>query len=280
MAAQDFRNIPVYRGNVKACIFDWAGTVCDAGVFAPVLTFQKLFEEEGVPITSEEVRGPMGVHKRIHIQKICDLPTVTERWTRKHGVPPTTKDAERIYTKSLSVTLDVLPANSRMIKGVTETMHKLRRNYGIKIGSSTGYTSEIMEKLRPLAASEGYVPDSYVTSDEVPSGRPGPSMIYLNMVRLDVWPVQAVVKVDDTTGGIKAGLHAGCWTVGISKTGNYVGMTEGEMEKMDKTELAAKIQHATNLMYQAGAHFVIETVNDLPAVLEEINKSLALGLKP
>ena len=80
--AQEFRNVPVYRGGVKvcfmvisfveiecfwlqACIFDWAGTVCDAGVFAPVLTFQKLFEEEGVPITSEEVREPMGVHKRV-----------------------------------------------------------------------------------------------------------------------------------------------------------------------------------------------------------------------
>ena len=49
----------------QACIFDWAGTVCDAGVFAPVLTFQKLFKEEGVPITTEEVRAPMGVHKRV-----------------------------------------------------------------------------------------------------------------------------------------------------------------------------------------------------------------------
>lgn len=60
-------------------------------------------------------------------------------------------------------------------------------------------------------------------------------MIYLNMVRLDVYPAQvsiikqvviehylqnfqAVVKVDDTTSGITAGLNAGCWTVGIAKT--------------------------------------------------------------
>ena len=42
------------------------GTVVDSGVFAPVLTFQKLFEDEGVPITSDEVRAPMGVHKRVN----------------------------------------------------------------------------------------------------------------------------------------------------------------------------------------------------------------------
>merc|ERR1719315_775634 len=120
-----------------------------------------------------------------------------------------------------------------------------------------------MAKLKPLAAAEGYTHDSYVTSDLVTSGRPGPAMIYLNMVNLDVYPAQAVVKVDDTTSGITAGLNAGCWTVGIAKTGNYVGMTEEEMDKAEK---------AKNILYQAGAHFVIETTRDLPPIIEEINK--------
>ena len=35
---------------------------------------------------------------------------------------------------------------------------------------------------------------------------------------LDVWNTKAVVKVDDSAPGIVAGLHAGCWTVGIAKT--------------------------------------------------------------
>lgn len=42
-------------------------------------------------------------------------------------------------------------------------------------------------KFQPLAAAEGYAPDVYVTSDEVPSARPSPAMIYLNMIRMDVW---------------------------------------------------------------------------------------------
>merc|ERR1712126_771809 len=145
-------------------------------------------------------------------------------------------------------------------------MNRLRQEFGIKIGSSTGYTSEIMQKLKPLAAKEGYTPDSCVTSDLVTTGRPCPSMIHLNMVNLDVFPAQAVVKVDDTTSGIVAGLNAGCWTVGIAKTGNYVGMTEAEMDAADPKELAAKVKKAEDILYQAGAHFVIETTNDLPGV--------------
>lgn len=120
---------------------------------------------------------------------------------------------------------------------------------------------------QPLAAAEGYVPDSYVTSDLVTTGRPAPSMIYLNMVNMDVFPAQAVVKCDDTTSGIVAGLHAGCWTVGIAKTvqiwpisrqlfdphfsqGNYVGMNEAEMEKCDKNVLSNKIQNAREILYK------------------------------
>merc|ERR1712079_366865 len=115
--ASGFRVSPKYVGPVKACVFDWAGTVVDSGVFAPVLTFQKLFQDEGVPITSDEVRAPMGVHKRLHIQAIIQTPAVAERWTQKKGKKPTDDDAERIYSKSLTATLDVLPNNSHMIRG-------------------------------------------------------------------------------------------------------------------------------------------------------------------
>ena len=76
---------------------------------------------------------------QLHIQAICRNPEVSARWTAKHGknifgdcvqfkielmIPkfilgkaPTDDDAERIYSKSLSATLDMLPSNSKMIKG-------------------------------------------------------------------------------------------------------------------------------------------------------------------
>merc|ERR1712241_1106037 len=98
-----------------------------------------------------------------------------------------------------------------------------------------------MAKLRPQAAAGGYAPDCYVTSDLVPNARPSPAMIFKNMIELDVWSPQSVVKVDDTTGGIKAGLYGGMWTVGIAKTGNYVGMTETQMDQADPDELEAKV---------------------------------------
>lgn len=43
-------------------------------------------------------------------------------------------------------------------------------------------------------------------------------MVWLNAIKLDVSPIEAIVKVDDTADGMKEGLHAGCWTVGLAKT--------------------------------------------------------------
>merc|ERR1711974_357722 len=115
---------------------------------------------------------------------------------------------------------------------------------------------------------------------EVPVARPSPSMIFLNMIRMDIWTPKAVVKVDDTGSGIVAGLHAGCWTVGIAKTGNYVGATEKQLAAMPKAELEAKVQAARKKLYDSGAHYVIDTVSDLPAVVDKINERLAMGLSP
>ena len=48
--------------------------------------------------------------------------------------------------------------------------------------------------------------------------RPYPYMVWLNAMKLGISPIEAIVKVDDTVDGVREGLHAGCWTVGLAKT--------------------------------------------------------------
>lgn len=79
-----------------------------------------------------------------------------------------------------------------------------------------------MDVLLKAAKEQGYHPDVTVAGDEVDVPRPWPAMVFKNMEKLKVMPVQAVVKVDDTVGGIGEGLNAGCWTVGLYETSNYM----------------------------------------------------------
>ena len=46
---------------MKAIILDWSGTAADAHVIAPAISFCRVFEKYGVPITMEEARFPMGL---------------------------------------------------------------------------------------------------------------------------------------------------------------------------------------------------------------------------
>ena len=214
----EYRNIRVYQGKIKAVILDWAGTVVDCGVYSPAIVFKKVFELEGVPISNEEAREPMGMHKKVHVRSITQMDSVRRRWKEKFGRSPTEDDVERMYENSIPMQLACLEEYSEMITGAVETVNLLQKGWGLKIGSTTGFTTPMLDVLKKIAAKNGYVPDCYVAADEVPQARPYPYMVWKNAIELDINPISAIVKVDDTKEGIREGTSAGCWSVGLART--------------------------------------------------------------
>jgi len=65
---------------------------------------------------------------------------------------------------------------------------------GLKIGSTTGYTTRNDGGSGPEAARGGYAPDTWVCPEDVPAGRPYPWMIYLNSIRLQTYPLDGLVR--------------------------------------------------------------------------------------
>src|SRR6266542_686406 len=204
-----------YRGKIRAVLLDWAGTTMDYGCMAPAVVFVEVFKRQGVPITMEEARAPMGAHKRVHIQKITELDSVAQRWHAKHGRRPTDADVDAMFAEFVPLQLACLSDYSELIPGALDAIGEMRGR-GIKIGSTTGYLAEMMDINRKDAARQGYEPDSTVCASDVPAGRPYPYMCLQNMINLQVWPVSACVKVDDTVPGVEEGLNAGMWTVGLA----------------------------------------------------------------
>ena len=207
-----------YKGKVKGVILDWAGTVVDCGVYSPAVAFMEVFKQEGVPVTTEEAREPMGSHKRVHIYKMTQMESVRRRWFEKFGCYPKEEDVERMYNNFVPFQLGCILDYSQMITGAVETVNMLRNQMGLKIGSTTGFTTPMLDMLKKAAADQGYVPDVYVAADEVPQARPYPYMVWMNAIKLDVNPIEAIVKVDDTADGVWEGTSAGCWSVGLAKT--------------------------------------------------------------
>ncbi|MFO1211056.1 MAG: phosphonoacetaldehyde hydrolase [Amaricoccus sp.] len=264
---------------LQAVVFDWAGTMIDHGSLAPMGVFVKAFAKFGVEISIAEARGPMGMAKRDHIAALMQAPRIAAAWETAHGAAPTEADIDRLYDVFVPMNTAVLEDYSTLIDGAAATAQAIRAR-GLKIGSTTGYTRPMMEKLLPLAAAQGYAPDSLVCTGDTPAGRPTPLMMYRTFLDLGVWPARSVVKVDDTEVGIAEGLAAGCWTVGVALTGNVFGLTPAETDALAPADFDALRSAACGKLARAGAHYVVDSIADLPGILDEIEGALSRGERP
>lgn len=266
-------------GTVSTVIFDWAGTVLDFGCIAPVAAFRQAFSEHGLDISEAEARAPMGAAKREHIELILAQPDVQQRWQRTHGGPSHATDVDRLYDAFLRVDAEISARYSRLIPGALETVDALRAR-GIAIGSTTGYPRSIMATLAPLAQAQGYSPDFCVTADEVAHGRPWPDMVLANVPALNVRDVRACVVVDDSPSGLIAARAAGMWAVGVSVSGNEVGLSLEGWSALDEAAQARLRQAAEDKLEKAGAHYVIDSITELLPVIQNVSERLQAGDRP
>ncbi|MBL1434612.1 MAG: phosphonoacetaldehyde hydrolase [Rhodobacteraceae bacterium] len=270
-----------YRGKVQALVLDWSGTLADAYVIAPAVVFVEVFKNQGVEISMEEARGPMGLRKDIHIQKLTQDPVIAARWEAIKGTPPTQADVDAMFADFVPAQLECLPKYTALLPGVKKVCNDMQAQ-GIKIGVSTGFTRVMVDVLLADVIKQGITPDATVAGDEVLNGaRPSPHMVYKNLDLLGIDEIKSVVKCDDTVSGIGEAMNAGCWGVGLVRYSNYMNInTLDEEATLSEANIAARMAKTRKILEEAGAHYVIDSLIELPAVVEDINARLARGEKP
>lgn len=264
---------------LKAAIFDWAGTMIDFGSRAPMGAFVEVFGEFGITISIADARGPMGLPKLEHIKALGRLPHVAEQWRARRGTAFDEAAAEEIYKVFVPRNAGIVTDYAGLIPGAAETVAALR-DRGLRIGSTTGYTRGIMERVLPVAAAQGYAPDNLVCAGDLAAGRPTPLMMYKCFVDLGLWQPWRVVKVDDTEPGIAEGLAAGTWVVAVSLSGNAVGLSEAELAALPEAERRQLNAAARKQLTADGAHMVIDSVADLLPAVAAIEEQIAAGRRP
>jgi phosphonoacetaldehyde hydrolase len=105
-------------------------------------------------------------------------------------------------------------------------------------------------------------------------------MMWMALVELGAWPARACVKVDDAVVGIGEGLEVGAWTIGLSASGNGVGLERSALAILPAAERVARIETSAKALRDAGAHYVVESVADLGPVLAEIEARIERGETP
>jgi phosphonoacetaldehyde hydrolase len=146
---------------VKAVVFDWAGTMVDFGCMAPVEALIEVFAGEGVTLSDTQARRDMGRAKHDHLTAIMANPAVAAHWATRKGASPAVADIERLYQKLVPAMTAAATRASVLIPGAAETAAALA-GLGVKIGSGTGYTREMMAEILASAAAQGYAPEVVV----------------------------------------------------------------------------------------------------------------------
>lgn len=88
------------------------------------------------------------------------------------------------------------------------------------------------------------------------------------------------MQVGDTVADIGEGLNAGMWTVGLSVCGNEVGLSEAQLAALAPEERKRVVAKAEAKLRAAGAHYVIGSAAELPAVVDHVSMRLARGERP
>ena len=255
-------------GRFDLVIFDWAGTMVDLGCRAPLAALIEAFARHGVTLDEAAVRADMGKAKADHVRALLSQPEVGAAWEAVNGAPPDEADVAALMDDLGPLMREAAADAAELIPGAAQTVAALRAA-GLKVASSTGYTREMMAPVLVRAAEQGYAPDHLVCANETPQGRPSPLMIYKACAELGVWPLSRVVKVDDAEAGIAEGRAAGCFSVGVSASGNGVGLSRAAFAALHPSDRAARLAIAAAGLRVAGADLVVETVADLiPALID------------
>lgn len=273
---------------VSTLVGDLSGTFCHP--FAAIVSeaFVHVFEKEGVTLHWDEATKPVGTPLGLHMQALLDNPTIKERWTKTKGKEPNGDDCARLYDSFVPLQEDLLRNFSHPLPHVRGVLKSLQDDYEIRVGATTGFPHHLASIVQEALAAQGVNIEAVVGCDSVLHGsRPAPFMLYKCMELLNGWPLPTVVKVGDTLGDVREGREAGVWAVGLTGYSSMLGIYYYQDEGIDflrlpihpKTFMERQLE-AKEQMLEAGAHYVISTLVDLPSVIEEINLRMKEGESP
>jgi len=272
-------NAPTPLPGVRAVFFDISGTTLDFGSRGPVVAFVELFARHGVALSTDEARGPMGLHKRDHIRTLLEHPSVAARWEDHHGFRPGPETVERLFAEFRPLQTEVLKGFCDVIPGVPAVVDELRAR-GIRIANTTGFDTDMMRDLIPAAEAGGYRSELWVGPDLVGQGRPAPWMAFYAARQLGIYPLRTVVKVGDTPADVAEAHAAGMWAVSVVACGNEVGLSAQELTALPPEARRAKVSAARSRLAAGGPHYLLDTTADLIPVIDEISARIVRGERP
>ena len=91
-----------------------------------------------------------------------------------------------------------------------------------------------------------------------------------NAQLLGVYPPASCVKIGDTVSDIEEGKNAGMWTIGLTRTGNLIGLDAASWDQLSESEQQARLKKAEEIMRNVERTLSLKTFNECDSILAQI----------
>ena len=253
---------------IKACIFDLGGTIIDKYSLTPLLSLKQTFSRRDITLNQTRLLNDNWMDKQAHMLKLLNDTNVLNQWLKRYMDYPDEYDVKILFNDFYQNQHEYLKNDIEIIPETRECISYLRFNY-IKTGSMSEHNQTNTELIQHQFEREKIYLDSYVSSCQKNHKRKEIQMIHQNITNMGIRYPQEVMKIDDNVSGIKEGNNAGCITVGVAKWSVHMNILNSY--KIDETERQEKLKRTRGLLKDAGADHVIDSLDELPRLIEKIN---------
>ncbi len=186
---------------IKACLFDLDGVICDTARYH-YLGWKRLANELGFDISKDFNETLKGINRMDSLDKILQYGKIKlsneekELWAAKKN------EWYLEYVRQMQPN-EILPG----VLSIFEEIKK--RDIKIALGSASKNAKLILELIQITPYF-----DAIIDGTMVEKGKPNPEVFLKGAEACGVKPKECIV-FEDAIEGIKAGLAAGCHTVGV-----------------------------------------------------------------
>ena len=197
------------NNSIKLIVCDMAGTTVNEGGIV-YKTLYETIKQFNIKIDKDEIKNWYGINKT----EVLNYFLTRDENISSEGKPEILKEMLATFKSNLKNNY----YNDNCIKLIHPHLpshfNKLRES-GIKIALNSGFSVDIQENLINNLNMGEFI-DGYISSENVPCGRPEPFMIQELMKRFDITDPHTVIKIGDSMNDILEGKNAQCYkSIGV-----------------------------------------------------------------
>ncbi len=197
-------------------------------------SFNKIFKESGFQANNSFIKKHTGMSLRDQLEKI----------STEFGI---IYELENFQKKALKTQLELMKKILGKDKKLINLIIKIKK-MKLKIAVATSSTKVRAKKILKLLGIKKYL-NKLVTCEDVKKHKPNPDIYLETANKLKVNPAECIV-VEDAVNGVISGKRA----------------------KMKVVGLITRF-HGKNELKKAGADFIIKSLEEIPSIIEKLNKN-------